>query len=138
VVDIGAELFAMPAAVVRAGMLQTDGQHGREAVELADCFCKQSRLRLERLFDALWDNTDAPDARLARDVLSDRYSWLEEGIIDPAPTGPWIAQADAGPSSARTSLAVSSTANKPDGWTQCLGRPGLVRRFRVTRWRGRR
>jgi alkylation response protein AidB-like acyl-CoA dehydrogenase len=104
VVDIGAELFAMSAAVVRAGMLQTDGQHGREAVELADCFCKQSRLRVERLFDALWDNTDAPDARLARDVLADHYSWLEEGIIDPDPTGPWIAPADAGPSQ-RTNLA---------------------------------
>jgi hypothetical protein len=112
VVDIGAELFAMSAAVVRAGMLQTDGQHGREAVELADCFCKQSRLRVERLFDALWHNTDAPDARLARDVLADRHTWLEEGIIDPAPTGPWIAQADAGPSQ-RKNLARSIQPTSP-------------------------
>jgi hypothetical protein len=25
-------------------------------------------------------------------VLDDRYSWLEEGILDPSIEGPWIAQ----------------------------------------------
>jgi alkylation response protein AidB-like acyl-CoA dehydrogenase len=97
VVDIGAELFAMSAAVVRAKMLQAEGDHGREAIELADAFCRQSRLRVERLFDALWENTDRADTRLARGVLADRYTWLEDGILDPAPDGPWIAQAGAGP-----------------------------------------
>ena len=98
VVDIGAELFAMSAAVVRAEMLRAEGRNGTEAYELADMFCRQSRLRVERLFDALWSNTDAADARLARGVLSDRYTWLEEGIIDPAPDGAWIASSAPGPS----------------------------------------
>jgi alkylation response protein AidB-like acyl-CoA dehydrogenase len=98
VVNIGAELFAMSSAVVRAQMLLDDDQRGREAIELADFFCRQSRQRAERLFAMLWDNTDGSDARLARGVLADQYTWLEEGILDPAPSGPWIAPAEAGPS----------------------------------------
>jgi alkylation response protein AidB-like acyl-CoA dehydrogenase len=98
VVDIGAELFAMSAAVVRAQMLQAEGSNGAEASELAEVFCQQSRLRIQRLFDALWNNTDGADARLARRTLADAYVWLEQGILDPAPTGPWIARTEAGPS----------------------------------------
>ncbi|HEY6797551.1 MAG TPA: acyl-CoA dehydrogenase family protein [Kineosporiaceae bacterium] len=98
VVDIGAELFAMSAAVVRAQLLVDEGARGREAVQLADAFCRQARLRIDRLFDALWDNTDDVDGRLARAVLADRYLWLEDGILDPAPDGPWIAQDTPGPS----------------------------------------
>jgi hypothetical protein len=98
IVDIGAELFAMSAAVVRAEMLRSRGENGAEAYELADLFCRQARVRVERLFEALWTNTDAADARLARRVLQDRYAWLEEGIIDPAPEGAWIASSLPGPS----------------------------------------
>ena len=98
VVDIGAELFAMSAAVVRAEMLRAEGRNGTEAYEIADMFCRQSRLRVERLFDALWSNTDAVDARLTRGVLRDRYTWLEEGIFDPSPDGAWIASSTPGPS----------------------------------------
>ena len=104
VVDIGAELFAMSAAVVRAEMLRqepadgADPERGRAAVELADAFCRQSRLRVDRLFDGLWNNSDRSDVRLARGVLADRYVWLEDGIIDPAPEGAWIADATPGPS----------------------------------------
>jgi hypothetical protein len=31
-------------------------------------------------------------------VLSGRYTWLEEGIIDPSIDGPWIGAAEPGPS----------------------------------------
>ena len=110
IVDIGAELFAMSAAVVRADMLQRqareagDPGRGRAAAELADTFCRQSRLRVDALFAALWQNTDAVDRRLARGVLEDRYAWLEDGVLDPAPEGPWVADATPGPSS-RPNLA---------------------------------
>lgn len=94
IVDIGAELFAMAAACVRAQMLRPDlGDH---PVALADAFCRQSRLRTERLFDALWHNTDASDESLARDVLAGRHTWFEADIHDASEgTGPWIA-ADGG------------------------------------------
>jgi hypothetical protein len=88
----------MSAAVVRAEMLRAQGANGTEAYELADLFCRQARLRVEALFDALWTNTDSRDSRLARRVLEDRYAWVEEGILDPAPEGAWIASSAQGPS----------------------------------------
>ncbi|MFI1015706.1 acyl-CoA dehydrogenase family protein [Streptomyces sp. NPDC020965] len=98
IVDIGAELFAMSAACVRAELLRTGGGPGREAYQLADAFCRQSRIRVEELFDRLWSNTDDVDGRVVEGVLSGRYGWLEEGIVDPSGEGPWIADATPGPS----------------------------------------
>ncbi|ODR24783.1 acyl-CoA dehydrogenase family protein [Mycolicibacterium porcinum] len=87
IVDIGAELFAMTAACVR-----TRSDAPESAVGLADAFCRQSRVRAEQLFTQLWDNSDDSDRTLAHDVLAGRYTWLEDGIIDPSIEGPWIAQ----------------------------------------------
>ncbi|MFF3622424.1 acyl-CoA dehydrogenase family protein [Streptomyces sp. NPDC002467] len=98
VVDIGAELFAMSAACVRAEHLRATGDHGREAYQLADAFCEQSRLRVEELFGRLWSNTDDLDHKVVAGVLTGTYAWLEEGIIDPSGDGPWIADATPGPS----------------------------------------
>ncbi|MFI5774971.1 acyl-CoA dehydrogenase family protein [Streptomyces sp. NPDC051658] len=98
IVDIGAELFAMSAACVRAELLRSSDDHGREAYRLADVFCHQSRVRIEELFTRLWSNTDDLDRRLVDGVLSGAYTWLEEGVIDPSGEGPWIADATPGPS----------------------------------------
>jgi alkylation response protein AidB-like acyl-CoA dehydrogenase len=94
VVDIGAELFAMSASCVRAEMLRgQDPSQGDAAYELADAFCQQSRIRIDRLFAALWDNSDEVDHRLADGILDGRYTWLEAGVLDPSEgTGPWISQ----------------------------------------------
>ncbi len=103
IVDIGAELFAMSAACVRAQLDVTAASgtgRGSVAVELAGLFCAQARLRAEELFGQLWSNTDAADSALARRVLAGRYSWLEDGIIDPSIPGPWVAPAEPGPSEA--------------------------------------
>jgi alkylation response protein AidB-like acyl-CoA dehydrogenase len=104
IVDIGAELFAMSAACVRARLEVTDAagtERGAAARELASLFCTQARLRVEDLFGQLWSNTDAADSALARHVLSGRYRWLEDGIIDPSIPGPWIANSEPGPSKAQ-------------------------------------
>lgn len=100
IVDIGAELFAMSASCVRAERQRADGHPGADAAyELADAFCRQSRLRVEALFDGLWSNTDDSDRKLTRGVLDGRYSWLENGILDASEgTGPWIAEWTPGPS----------------------------------------
>lgn len=87
IVDIGAELFAITAACVRARSDTPDS-----ATELADAFCRQARVRADRLFTELWDNSDDSDRTLAHAVLDGRYTWLEDGIIDPSIDGPWIAQ----------------------------------------------
>jgi alkylation response protein AidB-like acyl-CoA dehydrogenase len=78
-VDIGAELFAMSASAVRAQMLGTD-----EAVELADLFCRNARLRVEQLFHELWHNQDAYNYRAAQRALEGRYGFVEQGFLDPA------------------------------------------------------
>ncbi|MGH4025982.1 MAG: acyl-CoA dehydrogenase family protein [Pseudonocardiaceae bacterium] len=91
-VDIGAELFAMSAACVQA---RRDPQRG--AVDLADAFCAQAQVRVEELFTRLWSNSDTSDRALARQVLDDRFTWLENGVLDPSIDGPWIAPAPPGP-----------------------------------------
>lgn len=98
IVDIGAELFAMSAACVRAEHLRASGEHGREAYQLADAFCRQARLRVEELFGRLWANTDDLDRKVVAGVLNGAYTWLEEGVLDPSGDGPWIADATPGPS----------------------------------------
>ncbi|MFF6813742.1 acyl-CoA dehydrogenase family protein [Streptomyces sp. NPDC012403] len=98
IVDIGAELFAMSAACVRAELLRGRGENGREAYQLADAFCHQARIRVEELFDRLWTNTDDVDRKVVKGVLSGTYEWLEQGITDPSDDGPWIADATPGPS----------------------------------------
>lgn len=97
-VDIGAELFAMSAVCVRA-QADRGTPDGEAARELADLFCRQARIRVRELFDALWDNTDDEDVRAARKVFDGRYRWLEEGVLDQSEgTGPWIADWQPGPS----------------------------------------
>ncbi len=103
IVDIGAELFAMSAVCVRAQMDAEAAAGTRRAAmasELADVFCIQARLRAEERFGQLWSNSDASDVALARQVLAGRHTWLEQGIIDPSIPGPWIAEAEPGPSKA--------------------------------------
>ncbi|WP_160051108.1 acyl-CoA dehydrogenase family protein [Nocardiopsis sp. FR26] len=99
IVDIGAELFAMSAVVVRArDDADTRPERGTGPLELADVFCRQSRLRVEALFEGLWSNTDTVDGKLSRRVMDDAYTWLEEGVVDPSLPGPLIAPTVPGPS----------------------------------------
>src|SRR5699024_8658282 len=95
IVDIGAELFAMTAVCAYAARRTTDPE---SAQALADAFCRQSRLRVEALFKALWTNTDARDERLATRVLAGDLTWAEAGVLDVSEgTGPWIAEEHHGP-----------------------------------------
>jgi alkylation response protein AidB-like acyl-CoA dehydrogenase len=86
IVDIGADLWAMSACVVRARMLGTD-----EAQELADLFCRQARRRVDQAFHDLWHNDDDSEYRAALNVLDGRYTFAEDGILDPSGDGPMVA-----------------------------------------------
>ncbi len=77
-VDIGAELFAISAACVRAKMLASKGE--RRAIDLADVFCREARQRIERSFDDLFGRNDPALYRLAQRVLAGEHAWLEDGI----------------------------------------------------------
>jgi hypothetical protein len=70
-------------------MLAEDGE--ATAVELADLFCGQARLRVGAHFAALWHNRDDGNYRAAQQVLDDRYTWAELGIMDPSGDGPFLA-----------------------------------------------
>jgi hypothetical protein len=67
-------------------------ERAREAVELADAFCRQARRRAGELFDGLWSNDDDANYAFAKQVLEGRYSWLEATIADPSGEGPMIAE----------------------------------------------
>jgi hypothetical protein len=85
-VDIGAELYAMSCACVRAQDMR-DGANGREAALLADLFCRRARLKVKQLFDLVHDNADDPTYKVAQDVLKGRYAFIEDGAITAIPEG---------------------------------------------------
>jgi alkylation response protein AidB-like acyl-CoA dehydrogenase len=92
IVDIGAELFSISAAVVYADTLGREHpERKEEAAELADLFARQARRRVDVLFGALFDNDDDHNYKAAQSVLDDRYLFLEEGIADPSGDGPMVA-----------------------------------------------
>lgn len=93
-VDIGAELFAMAAACVRARMLAKQGN--KEGVTLADLFCRAARGRIEALFADFYGRYDGQMYRVAQQVMQGRHSWLEDGIIDPVASKATEPQASAG------------------------------------------
>jgi alkylation response protein AidB-like acyl-CoA dehydrogenase len=83
-VDVGADLFAMAAALSRARALAASGSDaGRDAEILADLFCRNARRRIAQNFRAIWRNDDETKYRVSREVLAGRYDWLEEGAIAP-------------------------------------------------------
>ena len=84
IVDIGAELFAISAAVVYADTIAKESpERAESARELADLFCLQARRRADGLFHALWANDDDAGYAAAIKLLDGRYTWLEDGISDP-------------------------------------------------------
>ena len=98
-VDVANELFAMSATVARARALaEKQRPEAAEARHLADLFCRISRRRVQRLFDALWDNDDVQLYRAGVDVLDGRHEWLEKGILGlgtpEAPRGREAAEAE--------------------------------------------
>jgi hypothetical protein len=93
IVDIGAELFAISSAVVYADTLRRERpDRATEALALADLFCRQARRRADALFAELFDNDDDAAYALAQDVLEGKYTWMEEGVIDPSGEGPMVAR----------------------------------------------
>ncbi len=78
-VDIGAELFAIAAACVRA---DDEARRGNAAaLELADVFCRQARRRVDQLFRDFYGPNDGAIYALSQKVLSGEYEWMERGVI---------------------------------------------------------
>ena len=78
-VDVGAELFAMAASCSRARMLAAKGEAG--ANEIADLFCRESRLRIAAKFGELFGPNDKALYRVSQKTMEGSFAWLEEGIV---------------------------------------------------------
>jgi len=82
-VDIANEAFAMAATVSRAQALVAKGApEAKDAVRMADLFCRQARRRAKSLFRDLWSNDDALRYRHGVSVLEGASLWLEAGILE--------------------------------------------------------
>ncbi len=79
-VDVGAELFAMSAACVRAHTMLAEDPADRTPVELADLFCRHARRRVRRRFRDTFHNEDGPTYRTALRVLEGDFEWLEKRL----------------------------------------------------------
>jgi len=80
-VDIGADLFAMAAALSRADALRRSGAaEAPQAVELADMFCRTTRRRIAEHFRAIRSNDDVAKYATARRMLDGEFAWLEKGM----------------------------------------------------------
>src|SRR3954454_9500764 len=91
IVDIGAELFAISAAVVYADTIARESpERAVAARELAGLFCAQAKRRSDELFHALWSNDDDAGYKAAMNLLDGRYEFIEEGILDPSGEGSMI------------------------------------------------
>lgn len=85
-VDIANETFAMAAAVSRAQTLLDRGApEGRQAVRMADVFCRSARRRVVALFRELWSNDDVLRYKHGLAVLGGADTWLEAGIVEAQP-----------------------------------------------------
>src|SRR6185436_6157427 len=81
IVDIGTDLFAMAAAISYATMLAKKGQ--KNAIDLADVFCREARMRIEANFSNLFDNHDEESYKLVSGLLKGQYDWFEGRMVEP-------------------------------------------------------
>ncbi|HEU4647472.1 MAG TPA: acyl-CoA dehydrogenase family protein [Gemmatimonadales bacterium] len=80
-VEIGAELLAITAAVSRAHAMVQREPANQGPVELADLFARQARRRVREKFAAVFSNDDVRAYRVAQRVLRGEHSWVEDGMV---------------------------------------------------------
>jgi alkylation response protein AidB-like acyl-CoA dehydrogenase len=81
IVDIGTDLFAMSSAITYALMLEKKGN--KNAIELADLFCREARTRIDQNFRTLFDNHDDLAYKVVQHFLKGEYEWLEGELVQP-------------------------------------------------------
>jgi alkylation response protein AidB-like acyl-CoA dehydrogenase len=94
-VDVGAELFAMTAACTRAQRLAVQGQ--TNALELADVFCREARVRIDGYLRQMFGPNDTAVYQTAQGVLGAEFAWLEQGIVDTLYSAPTPSPTKAAP-----------------------------------------
>ena len=82
IVDIGTDLFAMSATISYAHMLAEQGAQQANAVEMADLFCRDAKVRIEQNFETMFDNHDAFAYRQAQKLLRGDYDWMQGDLVE--------------------------------------------------------
>jgi alkylation response protein AidB-like acyl-CoA dehydrogenase len=92
IVDIGTDLFAMAATISYASMLAKKGE--KNALELADLFCREARVRVDQTFRTLFDNHDDLQYKVVQKMMKGEYEWLEGSLVQPiVPTAEQVEEA---------------------------------------------
>src|SRR5438067_8527786 len=81
IVDIGTDLFAMSAAISYATMLAKKGQ--KNAIDLADVFCREARMRIETNFRDLFTDHDDAAYKLVLNMMKGEYDWFKGDLVEP-------------------------------------------------------
>ena len=96
--SFGKELFL--------GNFRLDLIHPLPELDAAAVRKGEARRRADRLFTELWDNDDHAQYEAAQQVVSGRYAWFEEDVLDPAGDGPMMPTH--GPAAAEHSAASAA------------------------------
>jgi hypothetical protein len=92
IVDIGTDLFAMAATISYATMLAKKGE--KNALELADLFCREARKRIDQNFRYLFDDADDLSYKVVQRLMKGEYEWLEGQLVQPVvPTAEQVEEA---------------------------------------------
>lgn len=78
--EIGTELFAM-AAVCSYAVQKKEETKNEGPIQLASYFCKLAQRRISLNFNDLDNSEDFYANELAKEVLNNKFLWLEEGVI---------------------------------------------------------
>ena len=81
-VDIGTDLFAMAACLSKAEQMAIENPGDTSPQELADIFCNSAQVRIENAFKAIKQTKRRTIKRVCDNILDEKYTWLEEGVID--------------------------------------------------------
>ncbi|HEX7150143.1 MAG TPA: acyl-CoA dehydrogenase family protein [Thermoanaerobaculia bacterium] len=91
IVDIGTDLFAMSAAISYATMLAKQGNEN--ALELADLFCSEARVRIDQNFRTLFDNHDELAYKVVQKMMKGEFEWLEGQLVEGIATAEQVEEA---------------------------------------------
>ena len=119
IVDIGAELFAIQLSRVlcRHDRARASRAQRPRHSSSRSCSAQQAKRRADRLFHELWANDDDASYAAAQRMLDGRYTWLEEGVMDPSGEGPMIPPPD------ESAAGHEDTAASHDGTPAGQGQP---------------
>jgi len=92
IVDIGTDLFAMAASISYAAMLAKQGH--KNAMDLADVFCREARMRIDYNFEHVFANHDDASYKLVTNLLKGEFEWFRGPMVEPVvPTAAMVEEA---------------------------------------------